>query len=145
MKTYVITLSKKFMSKHPKAGKPTFFVYRFISHEKIHTIRANYALWEKRIKEVQECRAIISIRVWKDKPYRSPQIEIAKLSCIDNVGIQKIEFTTDLSECIIEGRHYNYCDIAKNDGLLPEDFLYWFKTSKIYKPFAIIHFTKFRY
>lgn len=48
MKTYVITLSKKFMSKHPKAGEPTFFVFKFISHEKIHTIRANYALWEKK-------------------------------------------------------------------------------------------------
>lgn len=133
------------MSKHPKSGKPTFFVDRFISHEKIHTIRANYALWEKRIKEVQECRAIISIRVWKDKPYRSPQVEIAKLSCIDNVGIQKIEFTPDLSECIIEGKHYNCSDVAKNDGLFKEDFTNWFKTYERYKPFAIIHFTKFRY
>lgn len=145
MKTYVITLSKNFMKGHPKEGNPTNFINRFISHDKIHTIRANYSLWGKRIKEVQEGKAIISIRVWKNKPYRSPQVEIAKLSCIDNVGIQKMEFTSDLSECIIEGRHYNYCDIAKNDGLLPEDFLYWFKTSEIYKPFAIIHFTKFRY
>ena len=145
MKTYVITLSKKFMSKHPKAGKPTFFVFKFISHDKIHTIRGNYALWEKRIKEVQERRAIISIRVWKDKPYRSPQIEIAKLSHINKVGIQKIEFTPDLSECIIEGRHYNCSDVAKNDGLLTEDFIHWFKSYKIDKPLVIIHFTKFRY
>lgn len=58
---------------------------------------------------------------------------------------KKIEFTHDLSECIIEGRHYSYCDIAKNDGLSPEDFLYWFKTSEIDEPLGIIHFTKFRY
>lgn len=145
MKTYVITLSKKFMSKHPKSGKPTFFVDRFISHEKIHTIRTNYALWEKRIKEVQAGKAIISIRVWKDKPYRSGQIEIETLSCINNVGIQKIEFTNDLTECIIEGKHYSYTEVAKNDGLLPEDFLSWFKQSDTSEPLAIIHFTKFRY
>ena len=90
MKTYVITLSKKFMKGHPKAGNPTNFINGFISHDKIHTIRANYSLWEKRIKEIEAVKAILSIRVWEDKPYRSRQIELAMLSCIDNVGIQKI-------------------------------------------------------
>lgn len=132
MKTYVITLSKNFMKGHPKEGNPTNFINRFISHDKIHTIRANYSLWEKRIKEIEAAKAILSIRVWKDKPYRSGQIEIETLSCINNVGIQKIEFTNDLTECIIEGKHYSYTEVAKNDGLLPEDFLSWFKQSDTY-------------
>lgn len=145
MKTYVVTLSKNFMKGHPKEGNPTNFINRFISHDKIHTIRANYSLWEKRIKEIEAAKAILSIRVWKDKPYRSGQIEIETLSCINNVGIQKIEFTNDLTECIIEGKHYSYTEVAKNDGLLPEDFLSWFKQSDTSEPLAIIHFTKFRY
>lgn len=133
------------MKGHPKAGNPTNFVNKLISHDKIHTIRANYTLWEKRIKEIEAGEAILSIRVWKDKPYRSGQVVIENLSYLDNIGIQKIEFTSDLTECIIEGKHYSYTEVAKNDGLLPEDFLSWFKQSDTSEPLAIIHFTKFRY
>lgn len=56
MKTYVITLSQYFLATHKRAGDPTDFKEKFLSGEKIHTIRANYPLWEKRIKEVQEGR-----------------------------------------------------------------------------------------
>lgn len=133
------------MKGHPKSGKPTYFVLKFISYNKIHTIRANYTLWEKRIKEIEAGKAILSIRVWKYKPYRSGQVVIENLSYLDNIGIQKIEFTNDLTECIIDGKHYSYTEVAKNDGLFPEDFLSWFKSYDTSKPLAIIHFTKFRY
>lgn len=145
MKTYVITLSKKFMKGHPKAGNPTNFINGFISHDKIHTIRANYTFWEKRFKKIEAGEAILSVRYWAEKPYKSPQIEIEKFTRWDNIGIQKIEFTSDLTECIIDGKHYSYTEVAKNDGLLPEDFLSWFKSYDTSKPLAIIHFTKFRY
>lgn len=133
------------MKGHPKAGNPTNFINGFISHDKIHTIRANYTFWEKRFKKIEAGEAILSVRYWAEKPYKSPQIEIEKFTRWDNIGIQKIEFTPDLSECIIEGRHYNCSDVAKNDGLLTEDFIHWFKSYKIDKPLVIIHFTKFRY
>lgn len=73
MKTYVITLSRNFLANHKRAGEETHFKEKFLigqgltdydtpSMAKIHTIRANYPLWKKRIKEVQDGRAILSIR-----------------------------------------------------------------------------------
>lgn len=172
MKTYVITLSKQFPVGHIRTGEPTFFKERFTFGQqcqfcppeyrdmdcpecdeclrncepvKIHTIRANYPLWAKRIAEVERGEACLSIRQWTDKPYRSKQVEIARLTKDDGVGIQKVELTNDLSECIIGRRHYNYVDIAKNDGLHPADWLDWFREYNLTRPMAIIHFTSFRY
>lgn len=176
MKTYVITLSKKFPKGHRKEGKPTFFKEQLQnalladagvsacdcckyetrncracgyeatkSHEKLHTIRANYDLWAKRFEEVERGEACMSVREWTDKPYRSPQVEITRLTKENGIGIQKTELTNDLAECIIGGRHFNYVGIAQNDGLHPADWLDWFKSYDYTKPMAIIHFTGFRY
>lgn len=167
MKTYVITLSKRFPTEHNRAGDLTFFhealanalydteatlvvddeedISTQIFDRKIHTIRANYPLWAKRIAEVERGEACLSIRQWTDKPYHSKQVEIARLTKEDGVGIQKAELTNDLAECIIGGRHYSYVDIARNDGLHPADWLDWFKAHDLTQSMAIIHFTKFRY
>ncbi len=167
MKTYVITLSKRFPSGHIRAGELTFFhealanalygteatlvvddeedISIQIFDRKIHTIRANYPLWAKRIAEVERGEACLSIRQWTGRPYNSPQVEIAKLTKKNGVGIQKAELTNDLAECIIGGRHCSYVDIARNDGLHPADWLDWFKGYELTQPMAIIHFTDFRY
>lgn len=156
MKTYVITISKHFLTTHKRAGEETHFKEKFLlgqgltdydtpSMAKIHTIRANYPLWEKRIKEVQEGRAVLSIRQWTGKPYRSKQVEIARLTTEDGVGIQLLELTNDLSECIVGDHRHSYVSVAKNDGLHPADWLDWFSCYDLSKPMAIIHFTKFRY
>lgn len=174
MKTYVITLSKRFLAGHNRAGQSTMFQDKFLLgigcpdcstvqdlsgenispcnscqraclQQKIHTIRANYPLWEKRISEVERGEACLSIRQWTGKPYQSKQVEIARLTKEDGVGIQKAELTNDLAECIIGGQHYSYVDIARNDGLHPADWLDWFKGYELTQPMAIIHFTKFRY
>lgn len=145
MKTYVITLSQHFLATHKRAGEPTDFKEKFLNGEKIHTIRANYLLWEKRIKEVQEGRAVLSIRQWTGKPYRSKQIEIATLTAGSGVGIQLMELTNDFAECIIGDHHHSYVTVAKNDGLHPADWLEWFSSYEFSKPMVIIHFTKFRY
>lgn len=167
MKTYVITLSKRFPTGHNRAGDLTFFHEALsnalhnteatltvddaddtsikIYERKIHTIRANYPLWAKRIAEIERGEACLSIRQWTGKPYHSKQVEIARLTKVDGVGIQKAELTNDLAECIIGERHYSYVDIARNDGLRPADWLDWFKGYELTQPMAIIHFTKFRY
>lgn len=128
MKTYVITLSQVFPTGHSQAGKPTNFKYEFLlgqqcskcqprdrnknyiecdkcltrNQPKIHTIRANYPLWLKRITEVQQGKAVLSIRQWTGKPYRSPQVEVVKLTSEDGVGIQKLAFCGTLSRFKIE-------------------------------------------
>lgn len=169
MKTYVITLSKKFLGRHPRAGEETNFEQKFKTGQtcakckkikrgmclgecfpytsaKLHTIRGNYELWEKRIKEVQDGNAILSVRQWTGKPYRSKQVEIACLTAADGVGLQKLYFLHpfDLQSTYVNSR-VNAKEIAANDGLSLSDWLAWFSTSKPLEPMAVIHFTQFRY
>ena len=146
IKTYVITLSQHFLATHKRAGEPTDFKGKFLNGEKIHTIRANYPLWEKRVKEVQEGRAVLSIRQWTGKPYRSKQVEIAMLTAENDVGVQKLEFYNNtLGLCHIGIVYQRKYELAHNDGLSFEDWEEWFKGYDLSKPMAIIHFTKFRY
>jgi hypothetical protein len=160
MKTYVITLSRYFPAKHSKAGEPTQFRDAFYAGQvfnrgseclyvrpKLHTIRANYPLWEKRIKDIQEGKAFLSVRQWSDKPYRSKQIEIARLTTANGVGIQKLCFLGDNFNggYIRNGAYPSDKILAKNDGLSLADWEEWFRGYDLSKPLAIIHFTKFRY
>ena len=160
MKTYVITLSRCFPAKHSKAGEPTQFRDAFYAglvfnrgsectclRPKLHTIRANYPLWEKRIKEVQEGKAVLSVRQWAGRPYWSRQIEIARLTAKDGVGIQMLRFLGDNFNggYIRNGVYPSDKILANNDGLSLADWEEWFRGYDLSKPLAIIHFTKFRY
>ena len=161
-KTYVITLSRCFLANHKRAGEETHFKEKFTlgqgltdydapSMAKIHTIRANYPLWGKRIREVQDGNAVLSVRQWTGKPYRSKQVEIARLTAKDGVGIQKLSFDKDKDGVSsfkffdIDGRCFDRKTLANNDGLSLEDWEEWFRGYDLSKPLAIIHFTKFRY
>ena len=162
MKTYVITLSRHFLANHKRAGEETHFKEKFTlgqgltdydtpSMAKIHTIRANYPLWEKRIKEIQEGHAVLSVRQWTGKPYRSKQVEIARLTADNGIGIQKLSFDKDrggvpsLKYFNINGKYIDREILANNDGLSKEDWQEWFRGYNLSKPMAVIHFTKFRY
>lgn len=172
MKTYVITVSKTFLSTHWKAGLPTRFDSKIKDGRKVHTIRGNYPLWAKRIAEVERGEACLSIRQWEDKPYRSKQIEIARFTKDDGVGIQKLELDREeeMTEIFaddkvmpihtavvyeyfakIDGRHIPLEDVAGNDGLSLEEFKAWFAPAFNEEEagktidFAVIHFTNFRY
>lgn len=177
MKTYVITLSKRFPAGHIRAGEPTYFKEQMHNavlaaaglsacdccdyatrdcdtcgykvenfRKKRHTIRANYPLWAKRIAEVERGDACLSIRQWTGIPYRSKQVEIARLTKDDVVGIQELIFD-DIDEfyCLTPDGYIPRADIARNDGLSLEDWRSWFKGYDLSQPMAIIHFTKFRY
>jgi len=164
MKTYVLTVSVKFPKTHKKSGQATYFTEQILgkfpydlpdnSPSKIHTIRANYPLWAKRISEIQNGKAILSIRYWSDKPYNSKQVEICQLDKNSGIGIQLL----NLSDTMISGALKNHdvaltslngglslSTIAKNDGLSLEDFKEWFKGYDLSQSMAIIHFTSFRY
>jgi hypothetical protein len=162
MKTYVITLSRCFLANHKRAGEETHFKEKFIlgqgltdydtpSMAKLHTIRANYPLWERRIRDIQEGNAVLSVRQWTGKPYRSKQVEIARLTAANGVGIQKLSFDKDrdgvssLKFFDINGKYIDWEILANNDGLSLEYWKEWFQGYDLSKPLAIIHFTKFRY
>ena len=179
-KTYVLMLSAVFPKTHNKAGMPTGFKVKFVlgqgcpdcnetqdlSYEhisnctgcmrtflfpKLHTIRSNYPLWEKRIKEIQEGHAVLSVRQWTGKPYRSKQVEIARLTVDDGIGIQKLSFDKDkdgvpsLKYFNISGKFIDREILANNDGLSKEDWQEWFRGYDLSNPMTVIHFTKFRY
>ena len=175
IRVYVLMLSKEFPKEHPKAGEPTGFADQLkvalsgckscnasklnclicVRHNqsdtpigKVHTIRKNYERWEKRIKAVQEGKAVLSIRQWKGRPYEkgNVQVEIARLGKDDGVGIQKLE-PDQMSGWVIDGvgSGITTAELAKNDGLSLDDWKAWFKDMDLTEPLPIIHFTKFRY
>lgn len=161
MKTYVITLSQVFPANHPKAGMPTNFrekLHKAIRPKdlntwqpKIHTIRANYELWRKRFEQIERGEACLAIRQWTGRPYFSKQVEIARLTKEDGIGLQRLRFEPDRDgqyvwwNFNIDGHFSKEEFLANNDGLTLRDWCAWFKDYDLSKPLAIIHFTKFRY
>lgn len=168
-KKYSIILSERFPVTHPRAGAETDFIGEFyhgrgcvgcpnqawcdeskegcvFPFKKLHTIRANYELWKKRIEAVQRGEDVINIRVWNGKPYRSKTTLIASLSASDGVGLQKIEFERgNIYKPLVDGHSQVPLHIANNDGLCFFDWQEWFSGYDLSKSLAIIHFTKFRY
>jgi len=157
MKTYVITLSRKFPATHKRHGEPTEFLEKFLNGQtgtgdfkKLHTIRANYRLWAKRIADVQRGEAVLSVRQWSGRPYMSKQTTIATLTAEDGVGLQQLTDIDTNAYCFypcvrIDKRDIDKVLVANNDGLSLDDWREWFKNYDHTKPLAIIHFTKFRY
>ncbi|MCO6358197.1 hypothetical protein GBO34_19490 [Roseivirga pacifica] len=125
------------------AGHPTNFPLKIKQYEKIHTVRTNYGLWLKRLEEVQKGLAIISVRIWTGKPYKSKQGEIFKYDNTRQVGVQKLLF--DGTKYWVGKNQISVDELSKNDGLTKEQFMEWFKDAPINEPLAIIHFTSFRY
>lgn len=159
MKTFVITVSKRFPVYHPKSGELTDFAPKINDEIKIHTIRGNYEFWKKRIDKVNAGLAILSIREWTGKPYASKQVELKQLT---SAGIQKINtlevhkfgdygYSLAIDENIniygeqdIDGETVKTKrSLFENDGLTELDFYAWF--NKPLKNPCIIHFTDFRY
>ena len=151
MKTYVITFSTHFPTTHPRAGEPTHFVEKIARGEKKHTIRANIELWIKRIEEVRNGEAELSLRYWSGKPYKSPQVEFGKVTKDDKPNVQLMFFR---GENIYEPAVYFYQSnwmglnaeaVANNDGLSLEDWVDWFRGYDLTKPLAIINLGNWRY
>lgn len=145
----VITLSKTFLSNHPKAGEQTFFAEKLKAGFKIHTCRANYAYWNEKIARLKETNGVLSIRQWIGKPYNSPQIVIEDIPST-LIGIQKLSFYEsheypELMVPFIDGHYVPIDQLARKDGLNKIDFINWFRAYDLSKPMAIIHFTNFRY
>ncbi len=154
MKTYVITLSRKFPATHKRHGEPTDFRDKFsypdsngMVSKKLHTIRANYTLWAKRFEKIAAGEACLSVRQWTGAPYRSKQEELARLTREDGISIQCLEIV-NIDGCdmyIVDGYNVSLSSLAFNDGLSIDDWLEWFKDYDRTKPLVIINFTKRRY
>jgi len=160
MDKYVITLSQVFPVTHSRKGEPTGFKDKFLAAIKqdgewwkLHTIRANYELWKKRFEKIEKGEACLSIRQWSGKPYRSKQVEIARLTREDGIGLQELRIVSEkykgrgIMLGYVDGEQKSdfFHTLSKNDGLSFKDWFEWFKGYNFNKPLAIIHFTSMRY
>ena len=145
MNTYILMLSKTFPKGHLHAGEQTFFKEK-LGISKLHTIRANYSLWQQRIAEIQAGKGVLSIRQWSGKPYRSKQVEIVMLTAENGIGIQRLDIFDFMRPAKVDSSQLvDLTDLANNDGLSFSDWYHWFRLADVTKPMAIIHFTNFRY
>ena len=165
VKTYVVYVSEKFPAYHPKAGDLTLFAHAITNalnnqqsvnvihngeslvcdKKKIHTIRKNYEEWKRKETEINEGRAVLSIRQWNGTRYvkGATWTEIARL---EKIGVQRLDFLNGaFSSPAIKYSIHVLEDIALNDGLSLGKFYHWFKPYNLNEPLAIIHFTDFRY
>lgn len=146
MRTYVLIISDTFPEYHNKAGKPTFFEDLINIGEKKHTIRQNYDFWSKRIKNIQADKAVLSVRKWTGKPYRSKQKELFQFTSDDGVGIESVDFSKTYKVISRNGDLGPLIRLlARNDGLTLDEFHNWFGDYGFNGKMAIIHFTPFRY
>ncbi len=151
MKT-VVLLSKVFFKGHPKAGQPTNFSQSVKDGCKRHTVRSNYAYWEKKIAALKKQGGTLCIRQWSGKPYRSQQETILEVPA-SVVGIQQVAIAqTGVSQLSVQvdGCEIPISEIARNDGLNSVEFTEFLRpilknSEGNETTFAVIHFTDFRY
>ena len=135
----VITLSKRFLSAHRRAGEPTGFREAYLEGRKIHTVRVNARGYFKD-------GHMVSVRKWSGKPYGSKQ-EVIQDGV--QIGVEPIRIfcSVGVTGCIARNITVPAARISFNDGLTLLDFCDWFSGGKPVKLFqgSIIHFTDFRY
>jgi hypothetical protein len=149
---YRLPVSTQFPAGHPRKGKPTYFkdkiemalgrferccvIDEFGSTEiwlKLHTCRANYLLWVKRMEKVNAGLAVIDLFNWKLPGGRftrgNEQIVFATLDKNSGCGVQILYFDSIDKANVADGNKTltSYTELAKNDGLSLEDFKFWFK------------------
>jgi hypothetical protein len=101
MKTHVLIVSRTFPKTHPAAGEETHFVESIKNKIKTTTIRGNYEYWSNIVNSVNAGKAILSIRYWSDKPYRSKQVEFVRWTKLDakevfiTNGVNGFQMTVD--------------------------------------------------
>jgi len=137
----VITLSKVFLTGHPRRGQLTGFRSAFEQGLKIHTVRKN-------AKGYYQDRDVVSVREWSAAPYNSAQVVIRNGVKIGVVPVRILYWSRPESLCIyVGGQQVPMPEFAFNDGLAPLDFLNWFfpkRKDEIFEG-SLIYFSDFRY
>ena len=136
-------VSRVFPSYHKNKGELTRFEQKIREKNKIHTIRANYEKWKRKIDQIRNGEAVLSIREWQGVPYHSKQNYLFYYNQEDALEVSKL--TKDENGYLINDTiRVSEEELAKNDGLTLDEFQEWFKVFPS-EPMAIIHFTGFRY
>ena len=144
--TVVVILSKDTFKEGKKTNKPSCFAKKVIAGQKVHTIRANFDYWAKKISRVKDTAGKLSVREWSAAPYRSPQ-NIILIVPASITGVQKLQLTrsrevvshfiegraepflkkrTEEYTALVDGEPIILETLAANDGLTVEEFKEWF-------------------
>ena len=173
-KVFVLMVSKYFPKSHQRAGEETGFrdaIERAIlmtpqfsmsnmfnaksvtvirDLDKIHTIRSNHTLWSARAEKINRGEAVLSLRQWSGKHYRSKQEEFLRLEkvCVQKISVGLMPVlrggkTVDEFVFEVDGKLRPLEILAKNDGLSEQDMCGWFKIP--FSGAALINFTEFKY
>lgn len=148
-----IMCSRHFPKGHPKAGRPTYFVEKILlgllQAEEItigrcielarHVFNKDHPVCSYNAIRTYDCRSfkhhtirpnsrfkpgdMASLRVWSGAPYRSKQIEFAQVEVKKVWRVEIGEFWW-IDNNILE--HNQVVELAKNDGLIYDDFVSWF-------------------
>lgn len=137
----VLTFSTVFPKKHPNAGTPTYFV------EKVMACLADTSDWQMkkdfvlydwheyynctmpkghtiRVGDRWKAGDWASLRVWSGAPYRSKQVEFARVEIKKVWPVRLNPF--DMVDFYTGENILPFCEVAKNDGLSCDDFVEWF-------------------
>lgn len=129
MKTYVLIVSRNFPKTHPAAGEETHFVESILNGIKTTTIRGNYDYWSNILDQVNAGKAILSIRYWIGKPYKSKQVEFSK--CTKLVA-KEVFITNGINgfQITVDDKYLYYPEklaLAQKEGFVQlENFEAWF-------------------
>ena len=83
-------VSRVFPSYHKNKGELTRFEQKIRDKNKIHTIRANYEKWKRKIDQIRNGEAVLSIREWQGVPYHSKQNYLFYYNQEDALEVSKL-------------------------------------------------------
>ena len=143
----VLMLSTAFMKGHSKAGKPTEFKAKLLAGTKLHTIRGNFEWWQRKAQQINAGEMDLSIRQWSGKPYRSQQVEVARLSHLEVQRFEAAYGSTDPQPRVwIDGCEVADVEqVAHNDGLELAEWQEWFFKHTNHFEGVVLQFTSFKY
>ena len=146
-KLAVLMLSTAFMKGHSKAGKPTEFKAKLLAGTKLHTIRGNFEWWQRKAQQINAGEMELSNRQWSGKPYRSQQVEVARLSHLEVQRFEAAYGSTDPQPRVwIDGCEVADVEqVAHNDGLELAEWQEWFFKHTNHFEGVVLQFTSFKY
>ena len=146
-KMAVLMLSTAFMKGHSKAGKPTEFMHKLLAGTKLHTIRGNFEWWQSKAEKINAGEMYLSIRQWSGKPYRSQQVEVARISHLEVQRFEAAYGSTDPQPRVwIDGCEVADVEqVAHNDGLELAEWQEWFFKHTNHFEGVVLQFTSFKY
>lgn len=143
----VLMLSKVFTKEHRNAGKPTYFLEKMQAGTKLHTIRLNYDLWKRKADQINAGDMVLSVRQWEAQPYKSQQVEVARLTQLHVQRFEAVYGATDtIPRVWVDGCEVvDVEQVAKNDGLELGDWVEFFFNRTNHVEGVILQFTDFMY